>query len=222
MSRIEGTGIGPSQSFEPEIPAITGYGKLNSEQHKLIKKLKRESSTSIQVRPAYLNLEDEKLTLLVNEGKISEEEKTERFEKATNFIDKLIANLGDKSPADNTDVGTVTTVPKTDEEQAAKKPKKKSVGKSLRGMRRAEVANSHMSTPGIVDYGKLTSEQWKLIGQLNKGEVTEEEVRTQFLQNETAKLNLLAESDKISQDEMMRRLQRFTIIIDRILENLLS
>lgn len=222
--------IGGSGRVIPDIPSISGYGEINSEQKRLLGELRKEDLSPEEIRSQFLEKEEEKLSLLVESGKITEDEKQARLDKAESFIDKHVehATVEEEAPVVESAASLET---EADEVEVPKQRKlaspfdlvanasveEKQRARKRRSLHRAELANN-VSLPGVVDYGKLTSEQWQLIHELRVGLLSDEEIREKYLANEEEKLNLLS----LSEEEKQRRLEKFTSVIDKLIENISS
>jgi hypothetical protein len=210
MSSIESSFIGRADPINSDLPSAASYGQINSEQKRLLGALRKDDLTPDEIRVQFLEKEEEKLSLLVENGKITEEEKQARLDKAESFIDKHISHV---SEDDELNPGQQSTFPVDLVSNAYNEERRRA--HKRRHLRRAEFANN-VSVPNIVDYGKLTSEQWQLVRELKMGDLTAAQVREKYLANEEEKLNLLG----ISEEEKQRRLERFTSIIDKLIEKL--
>src|SRR5262245_15683164 len=102
-----------------------------------------------------------------------------------------------------------------EEEDANAQEEAVKVSKRRNGMRRAEQSDH-------VNFGEITSEQWHLVNDFKKGQITEDALRTQFLALYKSKLDIMVEQGKISAEEENRRIARFTTLIDKIITNFSS
>ena len=72
---------------------------------------------------------------------------------------------------------------------------------------------------GQPNFGQITSAQWALVHDFKKGEITAEDLRTQFIAAERTKLDIKVQENKISVEEEERRIAKFTALVDKLIEH---
>jgi hypothetical protein len=85
--------------------------------------------------------------------------------------------------------------------------------------RRSSLRRAGMADPNVVNFGQITSAQWALVHEFQKGNLTADNLKSQFLAQEKQKLDILVNDGKISADEEDRRIARFTIVVDTLIKN---
>lgn len=218
---IDGVGRVPGQSPD-SLPEVSDFGRITSEQAKLVVELEQGSDRSPQeIKDEFLAKEEQKLALLPH---LSDEQKTERIDLANKFIDRKIDQVsGDAIPVEspesveedtNIEPNNISQQPfEPPGKPVEGPPKRRRIGQQLRSLHRAEAANHS----GLASFGRISAEQWSLVSQYRAGEISYEDAKAKFLESEEAKLNLLVESGKISEEEKVRRLESFSGVVDNVL-----